>query len=418
MGNAESSFTDQLQGALQGHQWAWAALVAYGLGLLTSLTPCVYPLIPITIGLFGGKDVAQHRGRSLGLVSCYVLGLSVMYTGLGLFVGFTGSRFGAFLSNPWVMLPVIVFFVLMALSLFGAFSLQLPMTVQAALTKVGGRGGGGAFLMGLVAGLVAAPCTGPPLAALLAFVGTQRSVSLGGLLLFCYSLGIGTLFFVLAGFALKLPRSGRWMEAVKSVMGVMLLEAALYFSRNLLHFLYNYGTQEIRFLVAHLGLLGLGIFIGGIHLRFGTSRQVNIRKAVGLFLITLGGFGVLAWQWTPRPLPWLAKSVTPKTAFARAQKEQKPLFVDFTASWCNNCHHMENKIFPQPAVKKELMRFLMWKVDCSTQEEKDCKELHEKYKLDETLPSMLILDPNGHPLAHVRGKVSAEELLSVLQKIK
>ena len=142
-----------------------AYLLAFLGGLATSLTPCVYPLIPITISLFGAREAP--RAQALGLAACYVGGIAATYTTLGLAVGLLGGQFGSFMTSPWVIVPVALFFLLMAASMFGAFELSLPNELQGRLSQVGGRGPIGAFLMGLVAGIVAASCTGPPLAALL-----------------------------------------------------------------------------------------------------------------------------------------------------------------------------------------------------------------------------------------------------------
>jgi thiol:disulfide interchange protein DsbD len=142
--------------------------LALGFGLLTALTPCVYPMIPITLAIFGAKGVS--RGRAAALASSYVVGIAVLFGALGVTFGLLGKAFGAYLGNPWVVVPLALFFIAMALSMFGAFELGLPTGLQERLSRVGGRGFGGAFLMGLVAGLIAAPCTGPPLAGLLAYI--------------------------------------------------------------------------------------------------------------------------------------------------------------------------------------------------------------------------------------------------------
>ncbi|HMY59189.1 MAG TPA: cytochrome c biogenesis protein CcdA, partial [Pseudomonadota bacterium] len=236
----ETDLGDRLQAALsgQGGSMQLAYLLAFLGGVATSLTPCVYPLIPITIGLFGAREAP--RAQALGLAACYVGGIAATYTTLGLVVGLVGGQFGTFMTSPWVIVPVAVFFLLMAASMFGAFELSLPNELQGKLSQVGGQGPIGAFLMGLVAGIVAAPCTGPPLAALLLFVSTQRSVLLGGSLLFVYAIGMGMLFFAIAGFALKLPKSGAWMDGVKAVFGVVMIVAALYYLRNVVPLLRMY----------------------------------------------------------------------------------------------------------------------------------------------------------------------------------
>src|SRR6476659_1679602 len=150
-------------------------LFALTYGVLTALTPCVYPMIPITVSIFGAK-AGVPRGRALLLGGAYVAGIAAMFGALGTSFGLLGKAFGTFLANPWVIVPLAVFFVAMGLSMFGAFELALPQGLQQRLSRVGGRGFAGAFGMGLVAGLIAAPCTGPPLAGLLAYIATTRNV--------------------------------------------------------------------------------------------------------------------------------------------------------------------------------------------------------------------------------------------------
>ena len=182
---------------------------------MLSLTP---PLIPITVGVFGARN-PEHRARSAGLSATYVAGIAVTYSALGLFAALSGKAFGSALGSPWVAGAMALFLFALAASMFGAFDLSLPASLGTRLGGLGGAGYAHAFGMGLAAGVVAAPCTGPVLAGVLAFVATQRSVALGFWMLFSYAVGMGTLFFVIGVTSLKLPRSGPWMEAVKRLFG-------------------------------------------------------------------------------------------------------------------------------------------------------------------------------------------------------
>src|SRR2546428_1467465 len=191
-------------------------------GILTSLTPCVYPLIPITVSIFGARQ-AEHRGRSVALSATYVAGIAAMFSALGLFAALSGKAFGTFLSSPAVIAVLATFMVALAASMFGAFEIALPSGLQQRLSSVRAAGFAGAFGMGLVAGIIAAPCTGPVLAGVLTYVATQRNAVLGFWMLFTYAMGMGVLFFVLGATSLRLPRSGVWMETVKSILGVALV---------------------------------------------------------------------------------------------------------------------------------------------------------------------------------------------------
>ena len=240
-----------MNGNILDHGYFLAFATVFVGGFLTSLTPCVYPLISVTVSIFGAREDSISRPRAMALASCYVAGIAVTYTSLGVGFALTGRAlgFGSFLANWKVVLPLALVFLVMASSMFGAFELSLPTGLQTRLSSVGGKGFGGAFLMGLVGGIIAAPCTGPVLASILAYVATTRSVALGGSLLFTYAIGMGVLFFVVAAFASALPKSGRWMEAVKSVFGIVMVVAALYFLRNVWPTLGRLGEHSPRFII-------------------------------------------------------------------------------------------------------------------------------------------------------------------------
>ena len=242
--------------------WLWAYLGVFVAGLLTSLTPCVYPMIPIVVGIFGAKDESTSRARAFWLATLYVFGMGVMYSALGVGVALAGKAFGAILANPYVVIPMVLLYVALAASMFGAFELNLPASMQAKLAGVGGKGGAGAFGMGLVGGLTAAPCTGPILAGILAFVATTRNVPIGFSLLFTYALGMGVLFFAIAVFAVSLPKSGRWMETVKSIAGIALLVMGVYFLRPIFPAIGRVTSAKPWFLATALTLAGAGFILG------------------------------------------------------------------------------------------------------------------------------------------------------------
>src|SRR5215831_8964883 len=274
-------------------------LFALTAGLLTALTPCVYPMIPITISIFGAK-AGVRRGRALALATAYVAGIAFMFGALGTAFALLGKAFGTFLANPWVIVPLAVFFFVMGLSMFGAFELALPIGLQGRLSRVGGRGFGGAFLMGLVGGIIAAPCTGPPLAAILAYVATTRDAAYGFVLLATYAVGIGLPFWALAGFSMSLPRGGAWMEWVKSVFGIALFVAALYYLKNVVPQLGALTGHTPRFLAAMGVLVLLGLAAGAIHLSFHDAGLLRLRKAAGVALATVGIFGATNYLLTPK----------------------------------------------------------------------------------------------------------------------
>jgi thiol:disulfide interchange protein DsbD len=326
------------------------------------------------------------------------------------------------------MVPVALFFLAMAASMFGAFELALPSEVQGRLSRVGGKGPLGAYLMGLVAGIIAAPCTGPPLAALLVFVSTQRSVFIGGSLLFVYALGMGVLFFAIAGFALRMPKSGAWMDAVKSAFGVIMIVAALYFLRNVAAPLRGYGRAGGSSLLFHGAIAATGILIGALHLSFHDSALRVARKLLGILLLTFGLFGIVASLLAP-----VASSLSPMSkagdglrkpqltwltdeplALKRAQDEHKPLLIDFGAEWCLPCKELELKTFSDPAVIAELGRYILLKVDC-TDETPVNQALTKKYAAD-TFPAVFIYDSSGQKILKLSEFTPPSRLLPILQK--
>jgi thiol:disulfide interchange protein DsbD len=403
---------------LFAHGYIWAFATVFVGGFLTSLTPCVYPLIPITVSLFGARGDNVGRGRAMLLASMYVAGIGVMYSGLGIFSAFAGKAFGTYMANPWVMVPIAIVFLLMAASMFGAFELGLPSGMQQRLSTVGGKGFGGAFLMGLVGGLIAAPCTGPVLASILTFVATTRSVGLGGGLLFTYALGMGVLFFVIAAFAVSLPKSGAWMEAVKSIFGVVMVVAALYFLRNVIPSLRALGSPSRNWLLGSIGLALAGGLVGGVHLSFKYSTRIErLRKGLGAASMVVGVFGGIGWLLAPKPaeaaheLAWL-KGEQP--ALAAMHERHSPALLDFYADWCLPCKELELKTFSDPSVQKELSKFSLAKVDCTTDDDPVVMDAKQRYGAA-TLPTVVLLRPDGTVAHKIDHFIGPGELLKLLR---
>lgn len=380
-------------------------LFALTAGLLTALTPCVYPMIPITISIFGAKT-GVSRGRALGLATFYVAGIAFMFGMLGTVFALLGKAFGTFLANPWVIVPLAVFFVLMGLSMFGAFELALPMGLQNRLSRVGGRGFGGAFLMGLVGGIIAAPCTGPPLAGILAYVATTRDAVYGFALLATYAVGIGLPFWALAGFSMSLPRSGPWMESVKSVFGIALFTAALYYLKNVVPPLSTITGRTPVFLAGALAMVLVGIAAGAVHLSFHDGFARRLRKGAGVALATAGLFAVTNYVLTPKgsiELRWLHAE---EEALADARAANRPLLVDFMASWCLPCKEFELKVFSDPEVAATMQGFTLLKVDLTREDDDPALGAIKKKYAADTLPAIRLVAPDGK----LRGKT--DQLMS------
>lgn len=222
---------DPLPSQLSSHPLAGLA-VAFGGGLLASLSPCLYPMIPITLSIVGGAR-ASSRVQRVGFVLVYVAGLATTYAALGLIAGLTGTMFGAISTNPWLYFAMANVMLLAAAMMADVIAVPIPTSIQQRAASVGTGGRiGGAFAMGTVSGLVAAPCGAPVMAGILTWVTTTRSGVLGFLYLLAFSLGMCALllvFSVLADTALRLPRPGSWMTVVKRVCALVLLGVAEYY---------------------------------------------------------------------------------------------------------------------------------------------------------------------------------------------
>ncbi len=399
----------------QARGWGWMFLASFGFGFLTSLTPCVYPMIPITLAIFGARGENVSKGRAIALATSYVGGMGLTYAALGVTFALIGktSDFGTQLASPWLVFPLVGLFLVLAASMFGAFELNLPSSVQARLNQVGGKGFGGAFAMGLVGGLIAAPCTGPFLAGLLAFVSTTGSVVGGGALLFTYAIGMGVLFWVLAAFALALPKSGKWMDSVKSAGGAGLLFAAVYFLRPFMPWLRTIASPAYWFLGVAITAAVAGIALGAIHLSFHAAWNERARKAGGLTMLLAGALGVWTWTMTPkRHLPWTHDE---NVAFAKARAEHKGVMIDFSASWCNPCQEMELTFGDDDVYTAITDHFVPLQFDVSSGSDDDFAR-RQHYGAD-TLPSVVFVEPDGPILARVSKLTEPDEMLKIVAPV-
>jgi thioredoxin:protein disulfide reductase len=361
-------------------------------GVLTSLTPCVYPLIPITVSIFGARQ-ADHRARSVALSASYVAGIAAMYSALGLFAALSGKAFGTVLSSPAVVTVLALLLVALAASLFGAYDIAVPPALQQRLAGVRGRGFAGAFAMGLVAGIIAAPCTGPVLAGVLAYVATQRDAMLGFWMLFTYAIGMGLLFFLLGATSLRLPRSGPWMETVKSVLGIALVAAAVGL---VLPLLPRPGALPLnaRGVSVLAGALAVaGVLAGALSLSFhGASREKALKLLA--MVVLLAGIGLrFGWFGEPRGersfqmIPWLHDE---KLAVQQSRTTGKPLLIDFFAEWCAACKELDVHTWKDPVVAREVAeRFVPLKID-ATEESEENDSLQKKYGVP-GLPTVLMM---------------------------
>lgn len=406
-----------LAGLLASGSWlAYAA--AFGGGVLTSLTPCVYPLIPITVSIFGARS-SDSRGQAMALSGLYVLGIAVMYSALGAGAALTGKAFGSVMQNPWVVGAIALLFAAMAASMFGAFELQLPAGLQARLSRVGGAGYAGALGMGLVAGVIAAPCTGPVLAAALTYVGARGSVPFGLSIMFAYALGMGLLFFAIGAFSVSLPKSGPWMEAVKGVFGVALLAAAGFFLRDAFPAVKPIFSAARGAALAAAGAAGLGILLGAVQASFAGPARERLLKAAGVAL-TVGGIVYATGSASARTgaaaadFTWIRQDEA--RALALASAEGRPVLIDFWADWCTACKELDRDVWSDPRVRQEARRFVALKMD-GTEDSDAFERVVEKYGVV-GMPTVIFIDAKGREMpARVIGFVGAEEMLKWMRAV-
>lgn len=216
----------------QGNRWVLVAAF-FGFGLLLAFTPCMLPMIPILSGIIVGRGSPLTRRHALGLSAIYVLGMAIIYALAGVAAGVAGTLFSAYLQNPWVLGSFALIFVLLALSMFGLYELQLPAALQNRLSAASGRMRGGralgVFLMGVLSAIIVGPCVAAPLAGALLYIGQTHDLLLGGVALFSMAVGMGVpLLLIGASAGSLLPKSGPWTIAVQRVFGVVMLGVALY----------------------------------------------------------------------------------------------------------------------------------------------------------------------------------------------
>jgi thiol:disulfide interchange protein DsbD len=357
-------------------------LLLFGWGLALNLTPCVYPVIPLTVSFFGGQAHGQSRKTFL-LAAIYVLGMATTYSALGVAAALSGRLFGVALQSPWVVGAIALVLVLLALSMFGLYDIRMP---TALMQKAGARQGlAGAYGMGLLVGVVAAPCVGPVVLGLLTFVAATQNAALGFLFFFVLSLGLGLPFLFLAAFSgriASLPRAGAWMEGVKKIFGWVLLAMAAYFLRNVLP--PRVGAWLLPAVLA-AGAVAL-LFVHG-------SLRLPVRAAVALLFVGVAFF--FAPRAEAEGPPW-----APYDA-ARIAGAKRPTVVDFSASWCLPCLELDRKTFSDTRVREALSRRGLFKADMTQARAEETIALAQQYQIL-GVPTVIFLDESGKERRELR----------------
>lgn len=399
----KSLLSSDVGGTLASRGLPLTLLAIFILGLALNLTPCVYPLIPITIGYFGQQS--GTRGRRVALSSLYVLGIAITYSALGVFSALSGKLFGAWLQHPAVLVFFALLMLVMASSMFGAFELTVPQFIS---RRSGGQSGlAGALTMGLVIGIVAAPCVGPFVISLIALVSSLQSPFLGFLMFFVLALGLGLPYLFLGIFsssASALPRSGMWMVQVKKAMGFILIAMAFYFLRPLIGDLaFQYGVAA-------------SLLIGSAFLFLSRTPGAAVwRVGIGVLLLVAGvAFAVPRKHQTT--VQWQKYDTS---ALAAARASGKPVVIDFYADWCLPCKELDEKTFTDSRVVSELDRFVRVKADLTAAENATTQALTKQYAIL-GVPTIIFIDATGNETASARltGFEPADAFLKRAQSVK
>ncbi|WP_415037190.1 protein-disulfide reductase DsbD [Azonexus sp.] len=413
----------------------WTSLALFfvaGLGL--SLTPCIFPMIPILSGIIAGQGQRATKMRGFLLSLAYVLGMALTYAAVGIAAGLSGTLLSAALQNAWVLGSFALIFVALSLSMFGLYDLQLPVALQSKLAQESGqlKGGSmlGVFLMGALSSVIVGPCVAAPLAGALLYIGQTGDAAFGGIALFVMALGMGAPLIAvgIAGGSL-LPKAGAWMDNVKKTFGVLLLATALWLV-----------SPVISDFAAMLGWAML-FTISAIYLHAIDPLPVNAKgwqrfwKGIGLLMLLTGAallIGALAGNRDPlQPLAGLRGSAIaaenralpfePVRSLAeleaRLASTDRPVMLDFYADWCVSCKEMEKFTFSDPAVRAALAGFTLLKADVTANSDDD-KALLARFKLFGP-PGIIFFAAGGREITAQRvvGFQDVERFLATLRAL-
>ncbi|MFJ2976255.1 protein-disulfide reductase DsbD [Kluyvera sp. NPDC087067] len=384
----------------------WALLIGIGI----AFTPCVLPMYPLISGIVLGGKQRLSTARALLLAFIYVQGMALTYTALGLIVAAAGMQFQAALQHPYVLIGLSAVFILLALSMFGAFSLQLPSSLQTRLTLMSNRqqGGsmGGVFAMGAIAGLICSPCTTAPLSAILLYIAQSGNLWLGGGTLYLYALGMGLPLIIVTVFGNRLlPKSGPWMAHVKTAFGFVILALPVFLLERIIGDVWGLRLWS---------MLGVAFFGWAFVTSLGLSKpwqrimQIILLAAALISVRPLQdwAFGHPATQ-SQAHLNFTRISNVEELNTALANARGKPVMLDLYADWCVACKEFEKYTFSNPQVQQALQNTVLLQANVTANNAQDVALLKHLQVLG--LPTILFFDKEGneHPIARVTGFMDA-----------
>ena len=422
----------------QGATWL-TILAFFGAGLLLAFTPCVFPMIPILCSIIVGQGEHHTVRSSLGLSLVYVLAMALTYTVVGVLVGLSGENIQAWFQNPWIISAFVGIFILLSLSMFGFYELQMPAAIQSKLTEISNsqRGGTltGVAIMGFLSALIVGPCVTAPLVGALIYIADTGDALLGGLALFSLSMGMGAPLLAIGASAGKLlPKAGPWMDTIKAVFGVLLLALGIWLLERVAP------TALTMALWAAL-LIVSAIYMGAIEsMPSGTSGWRKLWKGTGFVLlvygvilliglasggrdvfhplrgINLGEGTTTAEHVSHLPFKQIKGIVELNAALAEAKAQGKTVMLDFYADWCISCKEMEAFTFSDPAVQQALTDTVLLQADVTPNDDQD-RALYKHFGIIGP-PSIMFFDKNGNELKNYRvvGFMPADQFNTHLQQ--
>lgn len=455
--------SDRIQNFLDRRGLPFFLALVFGFGVLMSLSPCIYPMIPITLAVIGARSQEKGAMHGLGLSVTYVLGMALVYAVMGALSASVFSGITAFMQSPVVVVPIAVLLVALAFSMFGAFELQAPAFLRDRLAGPGGGRGGvlGVFAMGLVAGLVASPCVGPFLAALLVWVATTGNWVLGFFCLFTFGVGMGMLLIGVGTFPAllgTLPRSGGWMDTVKKGMGLLLLVMAFWFVRPgaVLPAAVFYPLTGAAAILTSVFMgafdrpqgiqgwwprtrmgLGLVIFVIGLWLLVGSFlthgfilpsplRQATASTGADKFhtVPVVAGPTPAGTPGAPEKVAWDVIATGPGAGNrlaairAAAREAGRPVMIDFWAAWCVYCKKLDKSVWNDPAVVAESLRWVTVKIDATATDDEEMTAIKAELQVS-GLPRVVFIDSQGTTLyGRSAGFLPAAEMRALMQGVR
>jgi len=391
-------------------QSIWVILGSFFVfGLLLSLTPCIFPMIPILAGLLvkqKGENLNPFRGLFISLI--YVLSMSVTYTIAGVLAGLFGSNIQALFQNPYIIISFSAIFVALALSMFGFFEIGLPASLQTKLTLKSNKAGEngsifGVAIMGFLSALIVGPCVAPPLAGALIYIGQTGDAFLGGSALFVMSLGMGVpLLIVGLGAGKFMPRAGGWMIGVNRVFGVIMLGVAIWMISRVI-------PDNITMILWAILAIGSGLYLNPFS-QMQNYKEV-IFKTLGFILIVIGSSLLFKAINPSQPVITQNKLIWQTTK--NLENLKGDVIVDFTAKWCISCKEYEENTFSNPEVINELKKYKLLRVDVTNNSEID-KKLMQKFKL--VGPPAVLVFKDGKLVKKIVGYKPPKEFLTLIKK--